>query len=214
VTEQLVEANGAFRACRHLAWAEPPGRPNPSASAPPTSAARAASTAWLADRWARAGSLAATARAAAAISPRTRSSAGRPAYRRVVQPPVDLSGQAAVEPEADDRLGDAHERPQISYLHRPVHRGTQVIQIGYKPRHPGPRLPTSETRLRPPGQLDVKLQMAATHPRGRQTPRPQRAARSASPWTLPRPDRRTHRRRLAGRVGLGLVVDYLPEPAP
>ena len=85
---------------------------------------------------------------------------------RVVQPPVHLPGEAAVEPEADDRLGDAHQRPQISYLHRPVHRGTQIIQIGRKPRHPGLWLSASETRLRPPRLPDMKRQMAATHPLG------------------------------------------------
>ena len=85
---------------------------------------------------------------------------------RVVQPPVHLPGQAALEPEADDRLGDVHQPPQVSCLRRPVHRGTQIIQIGRKPRHPRLRLSTSETRLRPPRQPDVKLQMAATHPIG------------------------------------------------
>ena len=46
---------------------------------------------------------------------------------RVVQPPVHLPGQAALEPEADDRLGDAHQPSQVSGLRRPVHRGAQII---------------------------------------------------------------------------------------
>ena len=76
---------------------------------------------------------------------------------------MHLSGQAEVEPEADDRFGEAHQPAQIPGLRRPVHRGPQVIQIGRQPRDPGLRLSTGETRVRPPRQSDVELQVAATH---------------------------------------------------
>ncbi len=79
---------------------------------------------------------------------------------------MHLPGQAALEPEAHDRLGKVHQPSQVSCLHRPVHRGAQIIQIGHKPRHPGLGLPTGETRLRPRGQLDVEGEMAITHPGG------------------------------------------------
>ena len=91
---------------------------------------------------------------------------GARALDRVVQAAVHLSEQAALEPEADDRLGDVHQPSQVPGLRRPVHRGAQIIQIGRKPRHPGLRLSTAETRVRPPGQPDMELQMAITHPIG------------------------------------------------
>ncbi len=85
---------------------------------------------------------------------------------RVVQSPVHLPGQAALKPEADDRLGDAHQSIQVSCLRRPVHGDTQVIQVGREPRHPRLGLCTMQTLPRPPCQPDMKLQMATTHPIG------------------------------------------------
>ena len=88
---------------------------------------------------------------------------GARALDRVVQAAVHLSKQAALEPEADDRLGEVHQPSQVTGLRRPVHRGAQVIQIGRELRHPGLGLSTGETRVRPPRQPDVELQVAATH---------------------------------------------------
>ncbi len=85
---------------------------------------------------------------------------------RVVQASAHLCGQAALKPEADDRLGDAQEASQVPALRRPVHRGAQVVEVGRQPRHPQPRLSTVETDLRLPGQPDMELQMAVTHPGG------------------------------------------------
>ena len=84
----------------------------------------------------------------------------------IVQASAHLSGQAALEPEADDRLGDVHQPSKVPRLRRPVHRRAEIIQIGRKARHPGLRLSTAETRVRPPGQPDIELQMAITHPIG------------------------------------------------
>ncbi len=43
---------------------------------------------------------------------------------RGLQPSVHLPGQATPEPEADNRLGDAHQPWQVPGLRSPVHRST------------------------------------------------------------------------------------------
>jgi hypothetical protein len=81
-----------------------------------------------------------------------------------MQPPVHLPRQAALEPEADDRLGEVHQPPQVSGRRRPVHRGAQIIQVGREPCHPRLGLATVEGGLRPTGQSDEKGQVTVTHP--------------------------------------------------